>query len=119
MSRKGRGAAWARGRYPPAVEDTAPGASRADLAQTAARRRRSRHRRARGAAEDDFDLTLKGDLEVNPTLLQLLEEDFGVQVDADELEELVSYTAGFDPQPLYERLVKEAAGRVRGFAVSP
>ncbi|MFG2038091.1 AAA domain-containing protein [Dactylosporangium sp. NPDC048998] len=75
--------------------------------------------RARGAAEDDFDLTLQGDLELNPTLLQLLEEDFGVRVDADELEELVSYTAGFDPQPLYERLVKEASGRVRDFAVSP
>ncbi|WP_432980575.1 AAA domain-containing protein [Dactylosporangium sp. CA-233914] len=80
---------------------------------------RSAQLRARGAAEDDFDLTLQGDLELNPTLLQLLEEDFGVRVDADELEELVSYTAGFDPQPLYERLVKEAAGRVRGFTVSP
>ncbi|GAA2363303.1 hypothetical protein GCM10010170_060080 [Dactylosporangium salmoneum] len=75
--------------------------------------------RARGAAEEDFDLTLQGDLELNPTLLQLLEEDFGVRVDADELEELVSYTAGFDAQPLYERLVKEASGRVRGFAISP
>ncbi|MGI5245709.1 AAA domain-containing protein [Dactylosporangium sp. CA-139066] len=80
---------------------------------------RSAQLRARGAAEDDFDLTLQGDLELNPTLLQLLEEDFGVRVDADELEELVSYQAGFDPMPLYERLVKEAAGRVRGFAVSP
>ncbi|MET7395248.1 AAA domain-containing protein [Dactylosporangium sp. NPDC005572] len=75
--------------------------------------------RARGAAEDDFELTLQGDLELNPTLLQLLEEDFGVRVDADELEELVSYSAGFDPLPLYERLTKEAAGRVRGFAISP
>ncbi|MEV6928680.1 AAA domain-containing protein [Dactylosporangium sp. NPDC051485] len=75
--------------------------------------------RARGAAEDDFDLTLQGDLELNPTLLQLLEEDFGVRVDADELEELVSYTAGFDAQPLYDRLLKETSGRVRGFAISP
>ncbi|MEU7868075.1 AAA domain-containing protein [Dactylosporangium sp. NPDC049140] len=80
---------------------------------------RSAQLRARGAAEDDFDLTLQGDLELNPTLLQLFEEDFGVRVDADELEELVSYTAGFDPLPLYERLTKEAAGRVRGFAISP
>ncbi|WP_190248968.1 DUF4011 domain-containing protein, partial [Dactylosporangium sucinum] len=80
---------------------------------------RSAQLRARGAAEDDFDLTLQGDLELNPTLLQLLDEDFGVRVDADELEELVSYSAGFDPLPLYERLTKEAAGRVRGFAVSP
>ncbi|UWP82104.1 AAA domain-containing protein [Dactylosporangium fulvum] len=74
---------------------------------------------ARGAAEDDFDVTLAGDLELNPTLLQRLEEDFGVRVDADELEELVSYTAGFDPQPLYERLVKETSGRAHGFAVNP
>lgn len=78
---------------------------------------RSAQLRARGAAEDDFELSVHGDTEVNPTLLQLLEEEFGVQVDADELEELISYTAGFDPQPLYERLVKEASGRVRGFTI--
>ncbi|GAB3864464.1 hypothetical protein GCM10027610_112860 [Dactylosporangium cerinum] len=80
---------------------------------------RSAQLRARGAAEDDFELSVHGDTEVNPTLLQLLEEEFGVQVDADELEELIDYTAGFDPQPLYERLVKEASGRVRGFTVGP
>lgn len=80
---------------------------------------RSAQLRARGAAEDDFELSVHGDTEVNPTLLQLLEEEFGVQVDADELEELISYTAGFDPQPLYERLVKEASGRVRGFTIGP
>ncbi|WP_432832062.1 AAA domain-containing protein [Dactylosporangium sp. CA-092794] len=94
----------------------APGAGAAPAAPVLLR---SALLRARGAAEDDFDLTLQGDLEINPTLLQLLEEDFGVRVDADELEELISYTAGFDPQPLYERLVKEAAGRVRGFAIGP
>src|SRR5439155_13668932 len=32
--------------------------------------------RARGAAEDDFDLTLTGDTELNPTLLHLLATDF-------------------------------------------
>ncbi|WP_433211106.1 AAA domain-containing protein [Dactylosporangium sp. CS-047395] len=79
---------------------------------------RSAQLRARGAAEDDFDVTLQGDLELNPTLLQRLDEDFGVRVDADELEELVSYTAGFDAAPLYERLMKETAGRVRGFAIT-
>jgi very-short-patch-repair endonuclease len=75
--------------------------------------------RARGAAEDDFELTVAGDVEVNPTLLHLLAEDFGVTVDADDLEELIDYSAGFDPSPVYERLVKEAAGRVRGFMVVP
>ncbi|WP_433611085.1 AAA domain-containing protein [Dactylosporangium sp. CA-139114] len=94
----------------------APGAGAAPAAPVLLR---SAQLRARGAAEDDFDLTLQGDLELNPTLLQLLEEDFGIRVDADELEELVSYASGFDPQPLYERLAKETAGRVRGFAVTP
>lgn len=73
--------------------------------------------RARGAAEDDFDLTLAGDVEANPTLLHLLAADFDVTVDPDELAELVDHTAGFDPTPVFDRLVKEAAGRVRGFAI--
>jgi very-short-patch-repair endonuclease len=73
--------------------------------------------RARGAAEDEFDLTLDGDIEVNPTLLHLLATDFEVYVDGDDLAELVDYTSGFDPAPVYERLTKEAA-RVQGFAVN-
>ncbi|GAA3449954.1 AAA domain-containing protein [Dactylosporangium matsuzakiense] len=99
-----------------ATWDQPPGAGPAPAAPVLLR---SAQLRARGAAEDDFDLTLQGDLELNPTLLQLLEEDFGVRLDADELEELVSYEAGFDAQPLYERLGKEAAARVKGFAISP
>src|SRR6266540_4897675 len=75
--------------------------------------------RARGAAEDDFELTLGADVEINPTLLHLLAEDYGVVVDADELEDLVDHAAGFDPTPVYERLAKEAAGRVREFAITP
>ncbi|MFI5913548.1 AAA domain-containing protein [Dactylosporangium sp. NPDC051541] len=99
-----------------ATWDQPPGSGAAPAAPVLLR---SAQLRARGAAEDDFDLTLQGDLELNPTLLQLLEEDFGVRLDADELEELVSYQSGFDPQPLYERLGKEASARVRGFAISP
>jgi very-short-patch-repair endonuclease len=67
---------------------------------------------ARGAAEDDFDLTLTGDLEFNPTLLHVLVTDFDLVLDADELEDL-------EPALLYERLAKEATGRVPGFAVAP
>jgi very-short-patch-repair endonuclease len=80
---------------------------------------RSAQLRARGAAEDDFELTVAGDSELNPTLLHLLAEDYGVGLDGDELEDLIDYAAGFDPAPVYERLVKEAAGRVRGFMVTP
>jgi REase_MTES_1575/AAA domain/Protein of unknown function (DUF4011) len=74
--------------------------------------------RARGAAEDDYDLALTGEVELNPTLVHLLATDFGVELDAEQIEELLDLSAGFDPTPVFERLVKEAAGRVRGFAVS-
>ncbi len=68
--------------------------------------------RARGAAEEDFDLTLTGDVEVNPTLLHVLDSEFDVALDGDELAEL-------EPALLYERLAKETAGRVPGFSVTP
>ena len=57
--------------------------------------------RARGAAEEDYELTVTGDVDLNPTLLHLLAEDFGVTVDADQLEELIDHTAGFDPTPVF------------------
>ncbi len=69
--------------------------------------------RARGAAEDDYELHVDDEVEVNPTLLHLLAEDFGVVVDDKELEELAESSL------VYERLVKEAAGRVRGFMITP
>ena len=68
--------------------------------------------RARGAAEEDFELSLTGEPEVNPTLLHLLATDFDVELDAAELEDL-------DPALVYERLTKETAGRVAGFAITP
>ena len=75
---------------------------------------------ARGAAEDDFDLALAGEVELNPTLVHLLASDFGVELDVEQVEDLVSQSsAGFDATPVFERLAKEASGRVRGFAVSP
>lgn len=40
---------------------------------------------ARGVAADDFDLVLSGEMEVNPTLLHLLETEFGNTFNQDEL----------------------------------
>jgi very-short-patch-repair endonuclease len=40
---------------------------------------------ARGAAQDEFELTVTGELEVNPTLLQMLGSEFSVDCDPDEL----------------------------------
>jgi len=43
--------------------------------------------RARGASQQDFDLSLAGDLEVNPTLLHLLKVEFNLEVNDQELYE--------------------------------
>jgi hypothetical protein len=68
--------------------------------------------RARGAAEDDFELTVAAEAEVNPVLVHVLATDFDVRFDADQLADL-------DPAQAFERLDKEAAERVRGFAIRP
>jgi hypothetical protein len=75
--------------------------------------------RARGAAEDDFDVVLTGEAELNPTLVHLLATDFDVEFDVEQVEDLVEYSARFDPAAVFERLRKEAAGRVHGFAIAP
>lgn len=41
--------------------------------------------RARGASQQDFELSTAGDLEVNPTLLHLLRVEFNLQIDEEEL----------------------------------
>lgn len=43
--------------------------------------------RPRGASQQDFDFSLAGELEVNPTLLHLLRVEFNLEVDARELYE--------------------------------
>src|ERR1700760_16011 len=48
---------------------------------------------ARGGTGEDFELSLPGEWEVNPTLLHLLRTDFDVDLDGSELLEL------FDPEP--------------------
>jgi hypothetical protein len=71
---------------------------------------------ARGVAEDDFELALTGEVDVNPTLLHLLEEQFGVSVAEEDLLGLLP--GPLDTSRLFERLVKEAAD-VSGFAIAP
>ncbi|HEY7949461.1 MAG TPA: DUF4011 domain-containing protein [Solirubrobacterales bacterium] len=41
--------------------------------------------RARGASQQDFELSIVGDLEVNPTLLHMLRVEHGIEVDEAEL----------------------------------
>jgi very-short-patch-repair endonuclease len=80
---------------------------------------RQAHFVPRGGAEEDFDLSLPGEWEVNPTLLHLLGVDHGVRLDGNTLLDLLDTDAEPpDASPVYERLVKEAA-EVAGFSVAP
>jgi hypothetical protein len=73
---------------------------------------RSATLRARGAAEDDFELAVTAEAEVNPVLVHILATDFDVRFDAEQVADLA-------PTQAFERLEKEAAARVRGFVVTP
>jgi REase_MTES_1575/Protein of unknown function (DUF4011)/AAA domain len=75
----------------------------------------------RGAAQEDFDLEISGELEVNPTLLHLLATEFAVQCGAEELLSHTEIEGAIDtPDELsavYRWLEGHASG-VPGFAVT-
>jgi very-short-patch-repair endonuclease len=73
--------------------------------------------KARGGTGEDFDVSLPGEWEVNPTLLHLLRTDFDVDLDSVELMEL------FDPEqeppnpsPVFDQLAKTCSA-LAGFSV--
>jgi very-short-patch-repair endonuclease len=76
----------------------------------------------KGASQDEFDLSLVGELEVNPTLLHLLASEFECKCDPAELLDHVDIEGALDtPEELtavYEWLKQRAAG-VPGFSVAP
>lgn len=76
----------------------------------------------RGASQDEFDLSLVGELEVNPTLLHLLATDFECKLDLDELLDQVDIEGAIDtPQELIavNAWLAERAAGVPGFSTSP
>ncbi len=80
---------------------------------------RQAHLVPRGGAGEDFELSLPGEWELNPTLLHLVEVDHGVHVDASQLIDMLDEHADPpDASVLFDRLTKEAA-QVPGFAVTP
>ncbi len=78
----------------------------------------------RGAAAEDFDVKTVGDPQVSPTLIEKLATDFGLQLNAAELDDLLlggvapAGDAGWPIAEVLERLEKETAGKVPGFTVS-
>lgn len=74
----------------------------------------------RGAARDDFDVELTGEMEVNPTLLHVLEQEFGAKFDHDKLLDRIDGVID-TPEELSVayRGLHRAAKSVKGFQVSP
>jgi Protein of unknown function (DUF4011) len=71
---------------------------------------------ARGAAEEDFDLALTGEVDLNPTLLHMLAEQHQISLRHEDLLDLLgSGTDGV--KAVYERLIKECAA-VPGFRIA-
>ncbi len=72
----------------------------------------------RGGAGEDFDLSLPGEWEINPTLLHLLDVDHDVKFEAEDLLALLDENVELpDASSVFEQLTK-AASSVAGFAIS-
>ncbi|MBK0420094.1 AAA family ATPase [Leucobacter sp. CSA1] len=66
----------------------------------------------------DFELKLKQNPVVNPELVRVLREQFGIGIDARTLLQLSQSEGVFKPQPVIDRLRQMVAG-VPGFVVQP
>jgi very-short-patch-repair endonuclease len=73
----------------------------------------------RTGAGEDFDASLPGEWEINPTLLHLLKTEYGIELDRAEMVGLLDQDAvPPDPVALFERLTK-AGAEVPGFGIAP
>jgi very-short-patch-repair endonuclease len=73
----------------------------------------------RTGAGEDFDASLPGEWEINPTLLHLLKTEYGIELDRADMAGLLDQdTAPPDPAALFERLTKAGAD-VPGFGIAP
>ena len=73
---------------------------------------------ARGGTGEDFDVSLPGEWEVNPTLLHLLKTDFEIELDRTEVLGLLDqHRDPPDPAQVFDLLAK-ACSAVAGFSIS-
>jgi very-short-patch-repair endonuclease len=73
-----------------------------------------------GAAQDEFELSITGDAEVNQTLLHMLDVDFGVHCDPEELLSSAGIEGAIDTADELEvafRWLTDHAAAVQGFSI--
>ena len=76
---------------------------------------------SRGAAQEEFELTITGELEVNPTLLQMLESDFNCRCDPEELLSAADIDGAVDTSEELEdafRRLERRCATVPGFGIT-
>ncbi len=66
----------------------------------------------------DFELRLKGSLQVNPGLVTALHEQYGIELDPAALVALALSAGAFKPQPVIDRL-REITNHLQRFSVQP
>jgi REase_MTES_1575/AAA domain/Protein of unknown function (DUF4011) len=71
-----------------------------------------------GAAQQDFDIDLGGDVELNPVLEHYLRSEQGIELDGEALEEMATVTRGFDPLPVFAALGRMCE-RIPEFQIAP
>ncbi|HEY5248643.1 MAG TPA: AAA domain-containing protein [Dermatophilaceae bacterium] len=74
--------------------------------------------RPTGAAQQDFDIDLGEDVELNPVLEHYLRSEQGIEIDPEVLEEMATFTKGFDPLPVYAALTR-ICHRIPAFQIAP
>lgn len=70
----------------------------------------------RGAGHEDYDLDLDDAVVVNPELVRVLVESYGIPADGAHLASLAHGPKGFDPRPVYAWL-EERCGDLPGFRI--
>ena len=76
----------------------------------------------RGAAQDEFEVAVTGEMEVNPTLLQMLQSEFDCSCDSEELLTQAGIEGSVDTLEELDvayRWLSERCGSVPGFHVTP
>ena len=71
-----------------------------------------------GPAQLDFDIDLGEGVEFNPVLEHYLRSEQGIELDPELLEEMATFTKGFDPQPVYAALDR-MCHRIPAFQIAP
>lgn len=77
---------------------------------------------AHGRTTESFSLTRAGNVQVNLVLLHVLDTQYGIRITPEELIPLMQGDdegEEFDPEPLFQHVIKRANDKIKGFEIRP